>query len=921
MHSTTCSGRAGLVSDLRTRLAGARRGCGLVAAWLLCAALTACGGGGGASSGGSDTGGGTNTGTNGINGSMAPLPLSERSVTITGYAPTSGGENMPVTIYGSGFGTNTNAFAITFGVTAATVVDQTDTQITVNVPVGASTDRISIESKLKGWTIWSREQFAVIGGKPLITNLPGDTHSAGDTFDIIGKNFSTTPTDNVVTVNGTPFEVLNAAKTRLTVKVPASVGVGALTVQVGDDYAVAPGPFGTIPTVTGFSPATGTQGDAVTLTGTNLTRETRVHFGASDRAVATVLTATGTQMTVVIPDNSASGKLWVSSSLDMGRWTTDVFSLNSRYAPTITRVAPSNGLPGTTLTIYGTNFDANALNDTVRIGSTKASVIAVSEDQNYGPYILARVPQMTAGNGFAVSVTTPEGTATAVGRFDVSEIPAPPPAGTGVNADASNLFFGTVNVGNVGSKSITVTNNGSSPARMGTAGISGQTFRFSGTSCYGYDYQLVWFDTLAPGKSCTYDVDFIPTAALSTFGDLSFTAGTVSFTIPLSGTGALPPVALPVFSPTALTFAARELGTASEPQTVRLTNTGTASMSLAGTLYSPEGLQVSGEYSMTHNCPAQLAAGQGCNVNIVFRPINRVGTKEGVLSLTSPDAKMQLVSLLGEGTLAHSGKLAIYTREPWGVDNVYVDGVWAGKLNYDAQDICNGAGAITLTLSPGAHTVSGYDAVADFPAAAVTITEGACTSYKMVGTSTCKAPNFISNGYCYPPSPPLTCTAPQVLRKGVCVTPGIRSAPGDSSTVGSGGAVTGGGVGGNAGGNGGVAGAFDSTGTGNNAAQCVKFGFHPGEFTDSQSMTNICNYEIHVLYCHSPGGTGAKWGDCDPSTGHFYQYAHWLKPGESFDNYYSLPVGSTIWYGACSGGRYSSPSAKEVAIDGTYVCQ
>ncbi|WP_426078762.1 hypothetical protein [Janthinobacterium sp. PSPC3-1] len=128
----------------------------------------------------------------------------------------------------------------------------------------------------------------------------------------------------------------------------------------------------------------------------------------------------------------------------------------------------------------------------------------------------------------------------------------------------------------------------------------------------------------------------------------------------------------------------------------------------------------------------QLVPGAGCTVSVMFTPVKRTGTKAGTLSLTSNYPRIIPVRLTGTGKLAHSGKLAIYTRASWGVQNVFVDGIWSGKLNYDAQDVCGGVGAITLTLTlaPGEHTVDGNDPLLDIPSAKIKVTEGGCTVYK-----------------------------------------------------------------------------------------------------------------------------------------------------------------------------------------------
>lgn len=85
----------------------------------------------------------------------------------------------------------------------------------------------------------------------------------------------------------------------------------------------------------------------------------------------------------------------------------------------------------------------------------------------------------------------------------------------------------------------------------------------------------------------------------------------------------------------------------------------------------------------------------------------------------------------------------------------------------------------------------------------------------------------------------------------------------------------------------------------------------------SQVITNVCNVEIEVVWCHELDKKGYRSGLCG-SDGKFYQKHRALDPGESTDNKYSLPLGTRINYGACTGGYYST---KQVGNNGRYSCK
>jgi len=96
------------------------------------------------------------------------------------------------------------------------------------------------------------------------------------------------------------------------------------------------------------------------------------------------------------------------------------------------------------------------------------------------------------------------------------------------------------------------------------------------------------------------------------------------------------------------------------------------------------------------------------------------------------------------------------------------------------------------------------------------------------------------------------------------------------------------------------------------ASHCVSV----GSGDRSQTLTNNCNQKIEVVWCHTLNKRGYR-GLCK-SDGKYYQKHTVLKPGEVKENQYSLPVNSTIYYGACTGGYYST---KQSGMNGQYRCK
>jgi hypothetical protein len=119
----------------------------------------------------------------------------------------------------------------------------------------------------------------------------------------------------------------------------------------------------------------------------------------------------------------------------------------------------------------------------------------------------------------------------------------------------------------------------------------------------------------------------------------------VEFDSPLSASP--PAVELAGVSPGALAFAGQLVGTTSLPQSVTLSNTGNAPLSITA-------ISASGDFSADgHACGTSLAAGKTCSISVAFTP-TVTGARSGTLTVTDNDGgapgSTQMVSLSGTGT-------------------------------------------------------------------------------------------------------------------------------------------------------------------------------------------------------------------------------------------------------------------------------
>jgi hypothetical protein len=98
------------------------------------------------------------------------------------------------------------------------------------------------------------------------------------------------------------------------------------------------------------------------------------------------------------------------------------------------------------------------------------------------------------------------------------------------------------------------------------------------------------------------------------------------------------------FSPTTpLNFEKEAVGKTSAPQTVTLTNTGSAELKI-------QSMKASAEFAVTSTCGARVAPGAECTISATFSPTKQ-GAQQGTISIIdNASSKPQVIELLGTGT-------------------------------------------------------------------------------------------------------------------------------------------------------------------------------------------------------------------------------------------------------------------------------
>ncbi|MGD0225481.1 MAG: choice-of-anchor D domain-containing protein [Terriglobia bacterium] len=330
-----------------------------------------------------------------------------------------------------------------------------------------------------------------------------------------------------------------------------------------------------------------------------------------------------------------------------------------------------------------------------------------------------------------------------------------------VQVSPGSLTFGNLVVGvTSASQTVTLLNAGSATINITAVSVTGDFSQTNNCS-----------STVASGSNCTFLVYFTPTQTGARTGTLSITSSASSGaqTVSLSGTG----VGLTAqVSPASLTFAAQLVGTASTAQNLVLANIGT-------TPFNFTGVNVSGDFSQTSNCPATLAAGSSCTFQVVFTP-TATGTRRGILSITTTASNtLPDVNLTGTGisnsAQVSPGSLTFVNQtvgttsvsQPVALSNsgfgVLTIASIAASANFGETNNCggsvaaNGSCTINVTFSPTASgPLTGTLTVTDNSGGVA----GSTQKVSLQGTGTVATASFSALVLGFPNQAPATTSAP-----------------------------------------------------------------------------------------------------------------------------------------------------------------
>ncbi len=382
--------------------------------------------------------------------------------------------------------------------------------------------------------------------------------------------------------------------------------------------------------------------------------------------------------------------------------------------------APVATFSSTSLTFASTAQGSTAAAQSVTLTNTGNASLAISGITLTGPNASSFTQTSTCGSTLAASAScaisasfAPAATGTLTASIVVATNAAGSPqsltlTGTGTAAptpsasfnNSSLTFASTVQGVASTSQSVTLSNIGNAALTISGVTLTGaNASSFSQTNTCG--------SSLAIGANCTVSITFIPAATGSLTATLSVADNAVGSpqTVSLSGTGAATAPAI-TFLPTSLSFGTVGTSATSSAQTVKVTNSGMATLNLTTVAVAGTNAASFGESS---NCGATLAPNASCTLSVTFAPTAGGALAGNVVFTDNVTGSPQTVALAGTGSAPASQGTFTNPIIANGADPsvVFVNGVY-----YAARSGCAKAGSVPAICILSATTLPGLNGTA-----------------------------------------------------------------------------------------------------------------------------------------------------------------------------------------------------------------
>jgi len=438
-----------------------------------------------------------------------------------------------------------------------------------------------------------------------VSNLSSLQGGPGTTVTIFGSGFSTTPSSNTVQFNGITATVISATSTQLVVSVPTNATNGLVTVKTGSTTVSSTTAFAVTaatgaPTIASFTPPIAITGGRVTLTGSGFQSVLADNQVQVNQTAATVVSATPTSLTFVVPTFGA------------GTQSTSTFSAMS--APITVTTPSGSATSATDLVLSAAAIPAPIITTVGAAPVTFATPTATSQlmafNATAGQLIELVANTQTTPGTIVGTVIAPNGATAARLNFTASGQSLP--VATPVTGRYTVYFYpygtqgGSVSFSVIGPVTGALTLNGTPTTQTLTVPGQNSVLTFSGTQ--GQNVMLSFSGvTLSAAATLVLKT---PNGSTLLNQSLSTTGLTMSPTLPANGTYTIlvtPPAAATGAFTAALTSAAT---------TTLAPNQGARSLTLAGT--APTTLTISGTAGQVFSLAAAETTGANSTLTLTI---------------------------------------------------------------------------------------------------------------------------------------------------------------------------------------------------------------------------------------------------------------------------------------------------------------
>jgi trimeric autotransporter adhesin len=387
---------------------------------------------------------------------------------------------------------------------------------------------------------------------------------------------------------------------------PATLAVGAsCTVTVGFTPAAPLGTAARSATLTVNSNASNSPALAIAATGTAVTASVPsiIHSPAGNVTFSATTVNTSATAKAVTLTNNGQAPLTISGITLGGTNAAEFSQTNTCTAP---------------LAVNGTCVVTVGFKPTT-VGTGKTATVTVASNASNN----ASYPITVTGDAVASPVAS-------------------------ISSNTTSLTFASTTVGaSAATQTLTVTNTATANAAGQSAALSITGVTVTGANAADFTQTNTCPASLAAAATCTITVKFSPAAVGARAANVAIASNAsnaASYVVGLSGTGTAAPT--PAMTPSVTTLAfGNQLSTTSATQSVTITNTGSADLTVTKAVAS------NATFTVANLCTAAVAPNGTCIINVTFTP-TAAGAISGSLTISGTNVTDAIVSLSGTGTVS-----------------------------------------------------------------------------------------------------------------------------------------------------------------------------------------------------------------------------------------------------------------------------